>query len=312
MRFYLRLLYLIGTLVLALGIAPRSLAQQPAEETLSQNTSLPKAHQDVPPAQIFDQDLGDIGPVETYPKPPMFTASVSQQVFYTDNVFYTEANPVGAAAYLGTYSVDFVPYSTRDWTPQIALQYNMVRYDGAAAGDFDNQNLALSSNYVFSDDRAWSWTAAVDLSRFTSPHQNNGEFYSEVVYDNEIQRVQQLFKDTPLYLIAAYGLTYHQASPDEYDRLDNSLSLSLAYYPVPELSLSAFVRPSARTFLNDTSFQHSRDDFNLSEGVNVTWKPLKYFSVSLDIVEADDYSNAAGQSYATFTPGFSLTGTLAF
>jgi hypothetical protein len=308
MKFFFRS---IPGLLLALGLVLPLRAQQPAAETLDQNLSLPQAHENVPPSQIFDQDLGEIGPVQTYPKPPMFTASVSQQVFYTDNVFYTDGNTVGSAAYLGSYTVDFVPYSTRDWTPQIALQYNMVRYDRAAAGDFDNENLALSSAYVFSKDRTWTWTAAVDLSRFTTPHHDDSEFYKEVVYDNQIQKVIPLIKDT-LYFIGAYGLTYHEAKPADFDRLDNSLSFSLLYYPVPELSLSPFVRPAAWLFPTDTSYQHDRRDFNLSEGLEVTWKPWKYLDLSADIVETDDYSTAAGQSYATTIPGFSLTGTISF
>lgn len=305
---------------LALVASPAAWAQDPAAETLQQRVGLPTESAPPPTVQqTADKDLGDIGVVQKFPKPEMFTFSTAQQVFYTDNVFYTDANPVGSAAYLGSYTASFVPYSLRDWTPRISLQYNMARYDRAAAGDFDNENLAISSQYVFTDDRAWSWTATVNLSRFTAPHLNEHEFYKEVVYDNQITHVEQLLKDEPLFFIAAYDLAFHQADPALFDRLDNTLSFSLAYYPIPEVSIGPFVRPGARTYVTDGTVQlstpinqHDRDDFNLSEGLDVTWTPCEYVSLSADILHTDDYSNVAGLSYVNTTPGFDITGTIKF
>ncbi len=221
---------------LALAASPELLAQEPAAETLQQRVGLPSETTAPPasPQQTSDQDLGEIGVVQKFPKPAMFTFSTAQQLFYTDNVFYSDANPVGSTAYLGSYTGSFVPYSLRDWTPRISLQYNMARYDRAAAGDFDNENLAFSSQYVFTEDRSWSWTATVNLSRFTAPHSNDQEFYKEVVYDNQITHVEQLLKDVPLFFIGAYDIAFHQADPAIFDRLDNTLSFSLAYYPIPK------------------------------------------------------------------------------
>lgn len=296
----------------ALAAAPLLFAQSPAAETLQQKVALQQETAAPTPTTSSDADLGEIDVVQKFPKPETFTVSTSQQFFYTDNVFYTNANQVGSTAYLGSYTASFVPYSLRDWTPRITLQYNMVRYGSAASGDFDNENLAFSNQYIFSDDRAWSWTATVNLSRFTAPHANDHEFYQEVVYDNQITHVQQLLKNTPLFFIAAYDLAYHQANPAEFDRLDNALSFSLAYYPVPELSIGPFVRPAARTYFTNTVGQHDRDDFNLSEGVDVTWQPCKYTSLSADVSHADDYSNNSGQSYSDTIPGLSVTGTFKF
>jgi len=310
--------FLCAGLALGFALAASSilLAQSPAAETLQQKVGLPQQTSPPTPATTSDADLGEIGVVQKFPKPETFTFSTSQQFFYTDNVFYTNANQVGSTAYLGSYTASFVPYSLRDWTPRITLQYNMVRYGSAASGDFNNENIAFSNQYVFSDDRAWSWTATVNLSRFTDPHDNGHEFYEEVVYDNQITRVQQLLKDTPLFFIAAYDLAYHQASPSVFDRLDNTLSFSLAYYPIPELSIGPFVRPAARTYFTngfpDASYQHDRDDFNLSEGLDVTWQPCKYASLSADFSRVDDYSNNGGQSYSDTIPGVSVTGTYKF
>ena len=287
-------------------------AQSPAAETLQQKAALRPEAAPSTPTTTSDADLGEIDVVRKFPKPETFTFSTSQQFFYTDNVFYTNANQVGSTAYLGSYTASFVPYSMRDWTPRITLQYNMVRYGSAASGDFDNENLAFSNQYIFSDDRAWSWTATINLSRFTTPHANDHEFYKEVVYDNQITHVQQLMKNTPLFFIAAYDLAYHQANPADFDRLDNTLSFSLAYYPIPQLSIGPFVRPSARTYFTNTLNQHDRDDFNLSEGLDATWQPWKYASLSADISHTNDYSNNSGQSYNDTIPGLSVTGTFKF
>ncbi len=317
LSFHLSFCLLIG---LALAASPKLLAQDPAAETLQQRVALPT---EVPPPDglktTSSKDLGEISPVQTFPKPAMFTFSTVQQVFYTDNVFYTDANPVGSTAYLGSYTASFVPYSLRDWTPRISLQYNMARYDRVAAGDFDNENLALSSQYVFTEDRAWSWTATVNLSRFTAPHMNDSEFYKEVVYDNQITYVKQLLKDEPLFFIGAYDLAYHQANPAIYDRLDNTLSFSVAYYPISEISIGPFVRPGVRTYVTDGTValstpvtQHGRDDFNLSEGLDVTWTPCKYVSLSADILHTDDYSSSAGLSYSDTIPGFDVAVKISF
>jgi hypothetical protein len=296
----------------ALAASSCALAQSPAAETLQQKVGLQSETNTPPPADTTDADLGDIDVVQKFQKPEMFTFSTSQQFFYTDNVFYTNTNQVGSTAYLGSYTASFVPYSLRDWTPRITLQYNMVRYGSVGSGDFDNENLAFSSQYVFSDDRAWSWIATVNLSRFTTPHNNDHAFYQEVVYDNQVNHTQQLIKGVNLFFVAGYDLAYHQANPADFDRLDNTLSFSLAYYPIPELSIGPVVRPSLRTYFTNTSYQNNRDDFNLSEGFDVTWTPCKYASISADFSHSNDYSNNSGQSYNDTIPGVSLTGTLKF
>jgi len=301
-----------GGFAIALALAASSTlrAQSPAAETLQQKVSLREETNPPTPAASSDADLGEIDVVQKFPMPETFTFSTSQQYFYTDNVFYTDAHPVGSSAYLGTYTGSYVPYSLRDWTPRITLQYNMVRYGSAASGDFDNENVAFSNQYIFSADRAWSWTATVDLSRFTAPHHNDHAFYQEVVYDNQIAHVQQVCQ-LPLYFIASYDLAYHQASPAEFDRLDNTLSFSLAYYPIPEVSVGPFVRPSERIYFTDTD-QNDRHDFNLSEGLDVTWTPWKYTSLSADLSHTDNYSNNASRSYEDTVPGASVTGTVKF
>ncbi len=86
------------------------------------------------------------------------------------------------------------------------------------------------------------------------------------------------------------------------------------YFPIPELSIGPYVRPSARTYFTDSQafVQHDRDDFNISAGFDITWVPIKYLSLSADLTHSDDFSNNSGYSYDVTTPGVSLTGTLKF
>ncbi len=315
------------------------LRAQSAAETLQQKVSL-RTEEPVEAASTSDAGLGDVDVVQRYPKPDMFTLSVAQQFFHTDNVFYTHHNPQGASAYLGSYTGSFVPYALRDWTPRLSLQENMVRYGGVPNADFDNQNAAASSQYIFGADRSWTWTASVNLARFTAVHgAGDHEFYKEVLYDNQVSHTQQVMKDVPLFFVAAYDLAYHQADPSAFDRLDNTLSFSLVYYPVPEVSISAFFRPSGRVYFTDTNPtqydsrfffgpgqppvkgpprndntppQRDRHDLNLSAGIDVTYTPIKYLSLSADFDLSRNYSNNSSLSYDQSSPGLSLTGTYKF
>ena len=303
-------------LVLTVAISPNLFAQA-AAETLQQKVGLPQQSPIPTPVESTPTDLGQIGVVQKFPKPDMFTFSTTQQYFYTNNVYYTQANRANSSAYLGTYTGSYVPWCTVDWTPRITAQYNMARYGNEPAGDFNNRNLAISSQYVFTKDRQWSWTAAVDLSNFTSPHGTpiaiaSSIFYKEVVYDNQITHVTTLSKYNDLYLVSTYDLAFHQSSPSMYNRLDNSLNFSLSYYPCKEVSVGPYIRPQARIYTNDTPIQHDRRDFNLEEGIDVTYQPCKYVALSADLTNADDYSNTQNQSYNVFSPGVSVTGTYKF
>jgi hypothetical protein len=313
--YYLRL-GLVGGVALA-AITPAR-AQNPAAETLQLKMGAPTAIPLPPaPSTINNPDTGQISIVQQYPKPETLTVATSQEFFYTDNVFFTENNPVSSTAYLGGYTVSYVPYSLRDWTPRITLQYNMVRYDGEASGDFDNENVAFSSQYIFSQDRTWFWLATINLSRFTDPHENDHAFYNEVLYDNQLTRVKQFSHNLPLFFIFSYDLAYHQADPDVYDRLDNMLSFGLAYYPIPSVSIRPFVRPAARIYLTDNAMtdsvvQSERHDFNMTEGLEIGWTPVKYTSLTADFTQSNDYSSASGQSYNQSSPGVSLSGEVRF
>jgi len=289
-------------------------AQEQAAETLNLKMGAPTAPSltNSVAAVAKNPDLGQIAMVQQYPKPETLTISTTQQFFYTDNVFFTEGNPLGSSAYLGSYSASYVPYSLADWTPRITLQYGMVRYDTVPSGDFDYETLSLSSQYLFSEDQTWSWTADIDVSQYTAPHDNNHAFYQEVVYDNQINKVIPLSNHIPLFLIGSYDLAYHQANPDAFDRLDNSISFGLIYHPIPTVTIAPFVRPSCRIYMTNTPVQSERKDFNLSEGIDVAWQPVKYADLSADFINANDYSSAGGQSYNQSSPGVSLTGEVKF
>ncbi len=121
-----------------------------------------------------------------------------------------------------------------------------------------------------------------------------------------------LSRTRPLFFVTAYDVAYHQANPADFDRLDNSLLFSLAYYPIPEVSIGPYVRPSARTYFTNTSFQHDRDDFNISAGLDVTCSLANTPPCLPIFSHTDDYSNNSGQSYDNTTPGLSVTGSFKF
>ena len=77
---------------------------------------------------------------------------------------------------------------------------------------------------------------------------------------------------------------------------------------------SPAVLPAAWVFPTDTETpsQHGRVDCNLSEGVEVTWKPVDNFSVMADFSESDDFSSSRGQSYGVTSPGLSVGGSISF
>jgi hypothetical protein len=303
-------------LVLTVALSPNLFAQS-AAETLQQKVGLPADSPIPTPGTSTPEDLGTIGVVQKYPKPDMFTFSTTQQYFYSNNVYYTQAHPASSSAYLGSYTASFVPYSLVDWTPRITAQYNMARYGNEPNADFNNKNIAFSSQYVFTKDRQWSWTAAIDLSNFTSPHGTpvaigSSIFYKEIVYDNQITHVTQLSKDNDLYLVSTWDLAFHQSNPSMYSRVDNSLNFSLTYYPCKQVSVGPYVRPEARFYTNDTPIQNNRRDFNLEEGIDVTYQPCKYVALSADLTNCNDWCNTVNQSYNVFSPGVSVTGTYKF
>jgi len=298
-------------MALTMGVSFK-LSAQSAAETLQQKVGLPAQTPPPTPTLSSPADLGQIGVVQKFPKPEMFTLSTTQQYFHTDNAFYTQANQASSSAYLGTYTASFVPYSFVNWTPRITTQYNMARYGNVPSADFNNKNIALSSQYIFTKDRSWSWTATFDASKFNAVHPPTGVFYKEYVYDNQITKVVPLSKDNDLFFVGTYDLTFHQASPSIYTRLDNALVFSLSYYPCKEVCIGPYIRPEARVYTNDSAIQNDRHDFNLSEGVDVTYQPCKYVALSADLTNANDYSNTPNMSYNVFSPGVSVTGTYKF
>jgi hypothetical protein len=302
-------LVLIGCL---LATTPRLSAQAPAAETIQQRVTISGLRSPTMDLQASSQGMGDIKVVQEFPKPEMFTFAASQEFYYTDNVFYTHANPLGSSAYAGSYTGSFVPYSLRDWTPRISVQYNMFRYDTVPAGDFDNEQVAATSTYIFGDDRNWSWISAAVLSRYTAPHQNDREFYREAIYGNQVRHVEPLGDNMPLFLIAAYDLAYHQASPATFDYLSNGAILALAYYPINAITISPYLNPSWRRFFTNTSTQNDRDDLHLAEGLNVNWQPYKYVSLGADLYHVNDFSNNSGLSFNYTIPGVILTGEFKF
>jgi hypothetical protein len=301
-------LLITGWLLAALPL----FAQAPAAESVQQKITIPGLRPPITAIQGGSQNLGDIKIVDEYPKPETFSFTVAQDFYYTDNVSYVHDNPQGSTAYIGSYTASYVPYSLRDWTPRITVQYNMFRYDTVPSGDFDNEQAIASSTYIFGDGRDWSWIAAVIGSRYTAPHQDDHEFYREIIYDNQVRRVIPLSSETPLSLVAGYDLEYHQTSPDVFDYLSNGLLVSLVYTPMNTVTMGPFINPSLRNFITNTASQNDREDAHLAEGFNVTWQPWTYAALQASIFHVNDFSNNSGLSFNYTLPGVSLGGEVKF
>ena len=269
--------WLLALVALLLASAP-ALAQSPAAESVQQKTKLPGLLSPLINIRPADQGLGDIRLVQEYPKPEMFTFDALQEFFYTDNVSYVHDNPQGSAAYVGSYTASFVPYSLRDWTPRLTAQYNMFRYDTVPEGDFDNEQVVASSSYLFGDGRDWSWVAAVAASRYTAPHLNDHEFYREMIYDNQIRHVVPISTVTPLFLAATYDIAYHQTSPSVFDYLSNGVTFSLVYNPINEVTIAPYINPSVRQFPYKHGHGQARSRLTpiLAEGLDIVWQPCSY------------------------------------
>ena len=294
-------------------LAPASaLAQAPASESVQQKTKLPGLLSPIANVQASNQSLGDITIVQEYPRPETFTFAATQEFFYTDNVSYVHDNPQGSAAYAASYTASYVPYSTRDWTPRLSVQYNMFRYDTLPAGDFDNEQAVASSTYVFGTGRDWSWTTGVVASRYTAPHLDDDEFYREMIYDNQVTRVLSLSDDTPVSLVMTYDVAYHQASPSVFDYLSNGLVVSLVYTPIPEVTIAPYINPTLRTFPTNADGQKDRMDAHLAEGLDVIYQLWEYCSLDASIYHVNDFSNNSGLSFNYTIPGISLTGQYKF
>jgi hypothetical protein len=305
----LRLWLVLAACALA---APHSFAQSPAAETVQQRITGPALRAPATPLPTGTQSMGEIKIVQEYPKPATLTFVVSQEYFYNDNVAYTHQGQQGSQAYGGSYTASYVPYSLRDWTPRIAVQYNMFRYDSFSSQDFDNEQIFANSTYAFGTGRDWSWIAGVDASRYTTPHADDHEFYREMIYENQVRRVISLSSDVALYLLVGYDIAYHQASPSAFDYLSNGIGCSLIYNPIPELTISPYINPALRSFLTNTYFQHDRDDAHLAEGLDVIWQPWKYLALDASIYHVNDYSNNSGLSFNYSLPGVTLSGAFEF
>lgn len=242
--------------------------------------------------------------------PSMFTVFTTQEVFYTNNVFLTDVTQTGSAVYHGSYHGAFIPYSTAAWTPQISFTYDMFRYGKVSVADFDSATLDFSGKYVFGKDRSWSWTPRIALSQFISTQLPGSTFYKEVTYDNQVYHEQKILQN--LYLDTGYNLTYRQTTPGIYTRLDNALTVGLSYLVTPQWVIQPFFRPACYTYVNDTAGYTDRNDFNLTTGVDVTWKPNKYCSFSGDVIDTRNFSSASGNTYNATIPGLSVTGTFSF
>ncbi len=261
-----------------------------------------------------NSDLGELEIVSRQPKPDIFSASTTQSYLFTSNALLSDTHNQESSAYHGNYKANIIPYSTVNWTPFISAQYDMYRYDQVSQADFDEESATIASPYYFTNDAAWSWTPAVSVSRFTSPHLAISEFYKEVAYTNRVTHTQKLLQLQPLYLSSTYELTYRQSDPSAYSRVDNSITEVLSYLITPQLTFQAYFRPAAYIYPNSLNgyYSGSRTDFNVTSGIMVNYQPSKYFSLNASFTNIENFSSQRNFNYSSVSPGVALSGSYSF
>lgn len=208
--------------------------------------------------------------------------------------------------------VQLVPYSTRRWTPSLAVEYFLYRYHEEPAHDFDGQVLSFGSQLDLSSDRSWVWDASYSLWRFVNVHGPSDAFYKEGLLENYFTWTRPLSSQPAVYFQASYGLSFRHASPSDFDRLENALVFSLYYLPWNDWELSAFVRPASRLYLTEDGRYRDRRDFHLESGLSIVWERWHNFSARSDISWAWNYSNTPDQDYRAVEPQVSVSAELAF
>ena len=235
-----------------------------------------------------------------------------QTFFFTDNVFLTETNARSSPAWNGRFRLSFVPYSTYQWTPRIGLEHHLVRYDDQSSEDFEGQTLSLSSRLDLTEEKTWFWDASLSLTRLESARASSGEFYRQASFANSLACFKRLSQKRPLYFLGAYDITWRQASPGIFDRLDYGLTLNLIYCPKSQLSIQPFIRPALHLYTTDTATERNRHDFNLSAGMSMAWTPCRNFSFSSAVAWTRNDSNAAAKDYSVTVPAVSVFASVGF
>lgn len=300
--------------------AQTSAASNPANTLLQINGPTgPNLAMPAPELREEDHDLAGLEVMKTYPVPKTISAFTSQSMFYTDNAFLQRNSHISSFGYNGRFGLNYVPWSTRDWTPSINFAYQIVRYDRTSVLDFEAMTLSFGSKYNLTKDGTWSITNSYSLQQLNTPRLQLGNFYNESFFDNGINYIAQLSDN--LYFVGSGEVGWRLTDPGYYSRVDTSLLFSLIYAPISTVRVQAYVRPAGNFYTNDDEPDfntgqldtgRTRTDFNLSTGLAATYAPIEQVSLTANLNWTGNYSNVGFREYGAYTPMLTLSGSYSF
>ena len=315
-------LILAGTAVLTSAHAQNAPVQNPQNTLQQVNPPQQGVAQPLITAGLRtdDQDLSGLQVVKSYPVPQTLTFSTDQNAFWTDNAFLTKHNLVSSFGYNGRERVTYIPYSTRDWTPSISFEQQIVRYDHSNILDFDGQTVQLGSHYNIVKDGSWSWDASYSLMRLYTSRLNAGEFYKESFLDDTINYIKPLTSDGSLFFLGSYEIGWRLTDPGQYERIDNAFLASLIYLPDPKVRIQAYLRPAIYDYTCDQEvdldtgevINRSRTDYNVSTGLSLAYSPIKQISLSASLNWTSNFSDVGFREYNAITPTLGVSGAIGF
>ncbi len=298
--------------------------QVPNPQNQLQQINGPVSQNNTAPASAALQgenpDLAGLEVVNKYPEPKTFTASTTHSLFWTDNAFLLNNSNETAFGYSGQAAVTYVPYSTRDWTPSVTFNYQMISYDRVSSLDFNAMTLRFASKYDLTRDKSWSWTASDSLQQLNSTRMGLGNFYNENFFDNQLTYIRTISSQYNLYFLGAAEVGWRLTDPGYYSRIDNSLLFSLIYAPLPELKVQGYFRPAAYVYTNDQEYDYQdgffynsgRTDYNISVGAMATYSPIEQVALNANLNWTGNYSTVGAREYQVFTPTLTVSGAISF
>ena len=260
--------------------------------------------------RVTDPELGDINLVSRQQRPKMFSFWTNQSIYYTTNAFLLNNGEQDAVFWNGRFDASFVPYATRNFTPRLIFEHNFFRYDDFSELDFNSESLVLDFKYDLNRDDTWFLDGSYTYSWLQSPKEHIGEFYDYGLLNASITHIRQL-GGWPAYLAATFGSTWRHGDPSDFDRVTTYLNFLVSYRPHEAVQLGAYLRPEGHFYTHDP-MDSSRADFNISAGVNASWIPIEYFTLSATAQFVGNYSTLGVRQYNVFSPNLTLAAQVAY
>jgi hypothetical protein len=259
--------------------------------------------------EVRDPELGEINLVSRAPRPKMFTFFTLQTLNYTSNAFLVPDGVQDATYWNGRVGASFIPYATRDFTPQLTISQDWFRYNRFSDLDFDAQNVQLNVKYDLNRDDTWYVNGSYLVSRLSSPDDSIGEFYRYGIVNASVTHLLQL-KTAPVGLGLNGGSYWRHGDPSSSDRVSVYLNVAAIYNISETIQLSGFTRPEFQHYTHDPT--GSRDDLNVTVGASLSWTPNQYVALAATASYIGNLSNVDERRYDVVTPSLILGAQFAF